>query len=168
MEESILDVNTSGNLEPQKERNGKSNPNPIGKSIMGLVQNLRKRLGRWVEKILVELSYHYIIQKAKQTSRKPNNSLHTEFLQSNLTTEHQSSIIVTSSQDTSEKITMELKTTEDIIAHVREWAIDKIEDAELCGEKIALYEEFGEWIDLDDVEELEIVSLEEDLEEEGG
>ena len=135
---------------------------------MGLVQNLKKRLGRWAERILVELSYHYIIQKAKQTSRKPDNSLHTEFLQSPLTTEHQSSIIVTSSQDTSEKITMEPKTTEDIVAHVREWAIDKIEDAELCGDKIALYAEFGDWIDLDEVEELEIVSLEEDLEEEGG
>ena len=60
---------------------------------------------------------------------------------------------------------MEPKTTEDIITHVREWAINKIEEAPLCGEKIALYEEFGEWIDLDDVEELEIVSLEEDLEE---
>ena len=135
---------------------------------MGIVQNLKKRLGRWVEKILVELSYHYIIQRAKQTSRKLDNSLQTEFLQSNLTTEHQSSIIVTSSQDTSEKITMEPKTTEDIVAHVREWAIDKIEDAELCGDKIALYAEFGDWIDLDEVEELEIVSLEEDLEEEGG
>ncbi len=42
---------------------------------------------------------------------------------------------------------MEPKTTEDIIAHVREWAIDKIDEAELCGEKIALYEEFGEWIE---------------------
>jgi hypothetical protein len=63
---------------------------------------------------------------------------------------------------------MEPKTTEDIVAHVREWAIDKIEDAELCGDKIALYAEFGDWIDLDEVEELEIVSLEEDLEEEGG
>ena len=62
---------------------------------------------------------------------------------------------------------MEPKTTEDIVAHVREWAIDKIEDAELCGDKIALYAEFGDWIDLDEVEELEIVSLEEDLEEEG-
>ena len=62
---------------------------------------------------------------------------------------------------------MEPKTTEDIIAHGREWAIDKIEDAELCGDKIALYAEFGDWIDLDDVEELEIVSLEEDLEEGG-
>ena len=62
---------------------------------------------------------------------------------------------------------MEQKTTEDIVAHVREWAIDKIEDAELCGDKIALYAEFGDWIDLDEVEELEIVSLEEDLEEGG-
>ena len=59
-------------------------------------------------------------------------------------------------------------TTDDIVAHTREWAIDKIEDAELCGDKIALYAEFGDWIDLDEVEELEIVSLEEDLEEEGG
>ena len=134
---------------------------------MGLVQNLRKRLGRWAEKILVELSYHYIIQRAKQTSRKPDNSLHTEFLQSNLTTEHQSSIIVTSSQDTSEKITMELKTTEDIVAHNREWAIDKLESAKLVGDKIALYAEFEDWIELENVEELEIVSLEEDLEEGG-
>ena len=62
---------------------------------------------------------------------------------------------------------MEPKTTEDIVAHVREWGIDKIEDAELCGDKIALYAVFGDWIDLDEVEELEIVSLEEDLEEGG-
>ena len=101
---------------------------------MGLVQNLKKRLGRWAEKILVELSYLYITQKEKQTSRKPDNSLHTEFLQSNLTTEHQSTIIATSSQDTSGKTIMELKTTEDIVAHTREWAIDKIEEAELCGD----------------------------------
>ena len=132
---------------------------------MGLVQNLRKRLGRWVEKVLVELSYLYILQKEKQTLKKPDSSLHTEFLQSNLTTEHQSTIIATSSQGTSEKITMELKTTEDIVAHVREWAIDKIEDAELCGDKIALYAEFGDWIDLEEVEELEIVSMEEQTDE---
>jgi len=56
---------------------------------------------------------------------------------------------------------MELKTTEDIVAYVREWAIDKIEDAEMCGDKIALYAEFGDWIDLEEVEELEIVSMEE-------
>ena len=63
---------------------------------------------------------------------------------------------------------MELKTTEDIVAHVREWAIDKIEESPLCGEKIALYEEFGEWIDIEEGDEdLEIVSLEEELEEDG-
>ena len=55
---------------------------------------------------------------------------------------------------------MELKTTEDIVAHVREWAVDKIEEAELCGDKIALYEEFGDWIDLDEVDDIEIVSIE--------
>ena len=128
---------------------------------MGLVQNLKKKLNNWVDRTLAELCSAYIKQLAKQTSRKPNNSLHTEFLQSNLTTEHQSTIIATSSQDTSGKTIMELKTTEDIVAHTREWAIDKIEEAELCGDKIALYAEFGDWIDLDDIEELEIVSIEE-------
>jgi len=126
---------------------------------MGLVQNLKKRLGRWAEKILVELSYLYIIQKEKQTLKKPDNSLHTEFLQSNLTTEHQSTIIVTSSQGTSEKITME-QTTEDIVAHVREWSMDKIDSDIPMENAKALHEEFEEWIEIDDSDELEIVSLE--------
>jgi len=125
---------------------------------MGLVQNLKKRLGRWAEKILVELSYLYIIQKEKQTLKKPDNSLHTEFLQSNLTTEHQSTIIVTSSQGTSEKITME-QTTEDIVAHVREWSMDKIDSDIPMENAKALHEEFEEWIEIDDSDELEIVSL---------
>jgi hypothetical protein len=56
---------------------------------------------------------------------------------------------------------MELKTTEDIVAHNREWAIDKLESTELVGDKIALYAEFEDWIELDDIEELEIVSMEE-------
>ena len=128
---------------------------------MGLVQNLKKRLGRLAERILVELSYHYIIQKAKQTSRKRDNSLHTEFLQSHLTTVHQSTIIATSSQGTSEKTIMELKTTEDVLAHVRDWAIEKLESAELVGDKIALYAEFEDWIELEDRngEDLEIISF---------
>jgi len=129
---------------------------------MGPLKNLRKKLGSWAEKILVELSYHYITQRAKQTSRRPDNSSSTESSPNNLTTEPQSTIIATSSQDTSVKTTMELKTTEDVVAHIREWAIDKIEESELCGEKIALYEEFGEWIDIEeDDEDLEIVSIEE-------
>ena len=127
---------------------------------MGLVQNLKKRLGRWAEKILVELSYHYIIQRAKQTSRKPDNSLHTEFLQSNLTTAHQSTIIATSSQGTSEKITMEM-TTDDIVAYTREWAISKVDESESIGAKDAIYKEFEEWIEVeDDDEDVELLVLE--------
>jgi len=126
---------------------------------MGLVQNLKKRLGRLAERILVELSYHYIIQKAKQTSRKPGSSLRTEFLQKNLTTAHQSTIIATSSQGTSEKITME-KTTEEIVGHVRDWSMNKIDSDIPMENAKALHEEFEEWIEIDDVDELEIVSLE--------
>ena len=57
---------------------------------------------------------------------------------------------------------MERNTTDDVVAHTREWAIDKIESAELCGDKIALYAEFEEWIELEDEGELEVISLEED------
>ena len=129
---------------------------------MGLVQNLKKRLGKWAEKILVELSYHYIIQKAKQTTKKQDNYLLTKSLPNNLTMGHPHTTIVTSSHDTSEKTIMELNTTEDIVAYVREWAIDKIEEAELCGDKIALYAEFGDWIDMEEEDDCEIISLEPD------
>ena len=61
---------------------------------------------------------------------------------------------------------MKLDETDKIIAHTREWAIDKIEDADLCGDKIALYAEFEEWIELDDVENLEIISIEKEPENE--
>jgi len=127
---------------------------------MGLVQNLKKRLGRWAEKILVELSYLYILQKEKQTLKKPDSSLHMEFLQSNLTTEHQSTIIATSSQDISEKITME-KTSDDLVVEAREWSMNKI-NSDIPMENVkAIYEEFQEWIDIDeDDEDLEILSLE--------
>ena len=129
---------------------------------MGLVQNLKKKLGRWAEKILVELSYHYIIQKAKQTTKKQDNYLLTKSLPNNLTMGHPHTTIVTSSHDTSEKTIMELNTTEDIVAYVREWAIDKIEESELCGDKIALYAEFGDWIDMEEEDDCEIISLEPD------
>ena len=61
---------------------------------------------------------------------------------------------------------MELKTTEDVLAHVRDWAIEKLESAELVGDKIALYAEFEDWIELDDVENLEIISIEKETENE--
>ena len=126
---------------------------------MGLVQNLKKKLSRWGEKILVELSYHYIIQRAKQTTKKPDNSSSTESLQNNLTMGHQSITIVTSSQDTSVKTTMELNTTEEIVANAREWSIDMIDSDIPMENAKAIFAEFEEWIELDG-KDLEIMSLE--------
>ena len=57
---------------------------------------------------------------------------------------------------------MELKTTEDLLAYNREWAINKVESTELVGDKIALYAEFEDWIELeerDSDEDIEIISL---------
>ena len=51
------------------------------------------------------------------------------------------------------------QTTEDIVAHVREWSIDRQENTNHEYAQ-ALYEEYKEWIELENTEELEIVSLE--------
>tara|TARA_A100001518_G_C1173448_1_gene24026 strand:+ start:429 stop:623 length:195 start_codon:yes stop_codon:yes gene_type:complete len=61
---------------------------------------------------------------------------------------------------------MKLDTTDEIVAHAREWAIDRVESAELVGDKIALYAEFEDWIELDDVENIEIISIEKEPENE--
>ena len=53
---------------------------------------------------------------------------------------------------------MKLDKTDDIIDNVRDWAVDKIEAAEPVGDKIALYAEFEEWIELDDEDSIEIIS----------
>ena len=127
---------------------------------MGLVRNLKKRFNNWVDITLAELCSAYITQLAKQTTKKRNNSLLTESSPNLLTMERQSTTIVTSSQDTSEKTIMKLDTTDDIVAQVRQWSIDKVESAESIGNKDAIYKEFEEWIELDDVDELEIVCLE--------
>ena len=130
---------------------------------MGLVRNLKKRLNNLVDKVLAELCYLYILQKARQTTKRQGNYSITMSLQSPLTTVSPSTIIATSSQDTSEKIIMKtLKTTEDIVAHIRDWSVDKIEEVESIGDKAAIYAEFEEWIelDVDDEEEIEIVSIE--------
>ena len=125
---------------------------------MGLVQNLKKKFSNWVDITLAELCSAYIKQLAKQTSKKRGNSLSMEYSRSRLMTEHRSTTIVTSSQDTSEKIIMKLDKTDDIIDQVRDWSVDKIEEAELVGDKIALYAEFEEWIELDDETAIEILS----------
>jgi len=127
---------------------------------MGLLKNLRKRFNNWVDITLAELCSAYIKQLAKQTSKKRNNSSLRGSLQSNLTMVHQDTIIAISSQDISEKTIMDQVMTEDIVSHVRDWSIDKIEDATLVGDKIALYAEFEEWIEIEDEGDLEIVSME--------
>ena len=127
---------------------------------MGLVRNLKKRLNDWADRVLAELSSAYITQLAKQTSRKRDNSLLTESSLNPLTTEHQSTTIVTSSPGTLEKTIMKVDSTDDIVAHIREWSIDKVESAESIGNKDAIYKEFEEWIELEDENELEIISLE--------
>ena len=126
---------------------------------MGLVQNLKKTLSNLAEKILIELSYHYIKQRAKQTLRRPDDSLPTTFLQNPLTMESQRSTIATSSTGTSEKTIM-TATTEDIVAHVRTWSLDRAADKRISKEDArSILAEFYEWIEPED-DELEIVSLE--------
>ena len=125
---------------------------------MDRLKNLKKKFNNWVNKILAELSYHYIIQKAKQTSRKRDNSSSKEFLPSHLATEHRSITTVTSSQGTSEKTITILDNTDKMVDNIREWSINKIASIEPVGSKFAIYEEFEEWIELDDEESIEILS----------
>ena len=124
---------------------------------MGLLRNLKKRFDNWVDITLAELSSAYIKQLAKQTSRNRDTSLPMEFLQNNLTMEHQSTIIAISSQDTSEKITSE---EIEPVAQIRQWALERLESAESIGAKAAIYEEFEDWIELDDKDEVEYMCLE--------
>ena len=129
---------------------------------MGLVQNLKRTLNNWVDKILVELSCHYIKHLAKQTSRKQDNSLSTESSPNLLTQEDLPTTIATSSAGTSEKTTM--METEEIVADVRQWAIDKVQEyngkgVERIYDQMAIMAEFDEWFD--PKEDLEVVSLDE-------
>jgi len=133
---------------------------------MGLVRNLKKTLTNWAEKILVELSYHYIKQRAKQTSKRRDNFSSMEFSRKHLTQENPRSTIATSSTGTSEKITMETQIESEPVAFVREWAINKIEllhDADRHKNAQALLAEFDEWINIPEgVEELNYLCLEDE------
>ena len=129
---------------------------------MGLVQNLKRTLNNWVDKILVELSCHYIKHLAKQTLKKPDNFSSTESLPNPLTQEDLHTTIATSSAGTSEKTTM--METEEIVADVRQWAIDKVQEyngkgIERIYDQMALMAEFDEWFDPQ--EDLEVISLDE-------
>ena len=129
---------------------------------MGLVQNLKRTLTNWADKILVELSCLYIKQVAKQTLKKQDNSLHTESLPNHLTQEDLPTTIVTSSAGTSEKTIM--METPEIVYDIRQWAIEKVEEYSSKGveriyDQMAIMAEFDEWFD--PKEDLEVVSLDE-------
>jgi len=112
-----------------------------------------------VERILRTLFYHYIKQRAKLTSKRQDNSSHTTSLQNHLTEKSQGTTIATSSTGTSERIIMNA-TTEDIVAHVRSWSLDRAADMSVDKEDArAILAEFYEWIEPES-DELEIVSLE--------
>ena len=130
---------------------------------MGLVRNLKKRLNNLADKILAEQSYHNMIQKARQTTKRPDNSSVTMSLRKDLTMEPQGSTIVTSSQGTSEKTTMTMMTTDTMVAYLRNWSINKVETAKSIGDKNAIYKEFEEWIEIEEGDEdLEIMSIDAD------
>ena len=125
---------------------------------MGLVLNLKKRLNNWVDRTLAELSSAYITQLAKQTTKKRDNSLVEEYSQKHLVTEPPRITTVTSLADTSGRTI--LKETDEVVAHIKQWATKKLEDAVTIGEKDAIYREFEEWIELHDEEECDIISVE--------
>ena len=125
---------------------------------MGLVQNLRKKFSNWVDRTLAELSSAYITQLAKQTTKKQDNSSATTSSQKPWTMEHQHTTTATASPDTSKRITLE--ETDEVVAHITQWAKKKLEDAVTIGEKDALYREFEEWIELQDEDECDIISVE--------
>jgi hypothetical protein len=56
---------------------------------------------------------------------------------------------------------MELDKTDEVVAHVREWSIEKVDSDIPMENARAIYEEFEEWIELDEEKGgLEIMSLE--------
>ena len=120
---------------------------------MGLVQNLKKTLNEWGDRILVALSSQYIKHLAKQTLKKQDNSSSTGYSPRPLTAESQDTTMETSSTDISEKTTME-KTSDDLVVEAREWSMNKI-NSDIPMENVkAIYEEFQEWIDLEEGEKI--------------
>ena len=88
-------------------------------------EDLKKTLNDLVDKILVELSCHYIKHLAKQTLKKQDNSSSMEFSPNPLTAESLPTIIATSSQGTSEKTIM--METDKIVDHIRDWAKERVD-----------------------------------------
>ena len=134
---------------------------------MGLVRNLKKILSNMVDKVLAELCYLYILQKAEPTLKKQDNFSPMGFSLNLLTREDQHTTIVTSSAGTSEKTTM--METEQVVMHIRQWAVDKVQDYNDKGidriqDSFAIMAEFDEWFE--PKYDLEVVSLDEISEDE--
>ena len=125
-------------------------------------QNLSKILSEWVEKILQEPYSPFTKRQEKQISKKQNNFSFTGFSRNPLTLGDQPTIIATSSADISERTIM--KGTGEIVSHIREWTtnrIDEMDCVEQIYDKLALIDEFNEWINIDNQENIEIISLDE-------
>ena len=131
---------------------------------MGLVQNLKKTLIDWGDKILVATSLVYIKHLARQTLKKQDNSSSMESSPNPLTLVDPSTTIATSSADTSEKTTME---TVEIVNYVRDWASELVESKDRVDQiydRLAIIDEYHEWFNIED-EDIEIVTLDEIKEE---
>ena len=113
-----------------------------------------------VKRILQELLFHYIKQRAKQTSKRRDNSSQTMSSRKHLTMEPQGSTIATSSTGTSEKIIME--TTIEPVVQVRDWVVQKINDTDDYDNALALVAEFEEWLDVDGKDEIDYLCIETD------
>ena len=53
-----------------------------------------------------------------------------------------------------------MEETDEVVAHITQWARKKLEDAVTIGEKDAIYKELEEWIELQDEDECDIISVE--------
>jgi len=119
-----------------------------------------------VRKILRDLFSHFTKPKEKPTSKKQGNSSFRESFPNRLTMEPQHTTMGTSSEDTTEKTIMKRMKTEEIVAHLRDWSIDKIKEVseKSVFDANAIYKEFEEWIEID--EDVDVISLEPEESEE--
>ena len=131
---------------------------------MDRVQNLKKTLKKLGKKISKEISSHYTKQKEKQTTKKLDNSLQTTFLPNPLTESCQDTTIATSSQDTTERITM-TKMIEEPANYAHDWCIDRIRELTKHGDSeghydaLSIGEEFYEWLRTEPGDDIEYLAL---------
>ena len=142
--DSISEENTwSFRKPPGKKRRVKKESD--WKKYYGSCPELKEDIEQLGRQNFSRTSCHYIKHLAKQTTKKQDNSSQTTSSQNPLTQEPPSSIIVTSSADTSEKTTM--METEEIVAKINEWAMDRFLESLPTKDCLAIYQEFQEWME---------------------